>query len=182
MKAHSLWDNVVGLHGLAALNWELCSAYLQDAEDEARIAAEKMEKSGKLAGMLKAELVPVYRPRPNALRREVVREVEEIVERSEANSLNSLFDTKVSELVKNTPTMCQVAPAAEPVIVVVEDKHEIRLAVSGDMLLKLQMATTLAYKMGDIPVLGLDELLNLYANWGMDKQRERWLDLVGYMV
>ena len=58
--------------------------------------------------------------------------------------------------------------------------YDLHIKVPAEMRQKFRDSAELAYKMGDIPKPDLVDLMNLFIGWGMEIQKKKWLDRVGY--
>jgi hypothetical protein len=76
------------------------------------------------------------------------------------------------------------SPPAEDTIEVepVEEvkDYDLHIKVPSEMRQTLRNAAELAYEMEDISKPDLVDLMNLYIKWGMEVQKKKWLDRIGY--
>lgn len=68
----------------------------------------------------------------------------------------------------------------EPVKTEAKPDYDLHIKVPAEMRSILQDATALAFKLGDIPKPDLVNLMNLFIRWGLQIQKQKWLDRVGY--
>jgi len=76
-------------------------------------------------------------------------------------------------------------PVAEPVVtepIVTEalPDYDLHIKVPAEMRQMLKDSAELAFKLGDIPKPDLVDLMNLFIGWGLQIQKQKWLDRVGY--
>lgn len=57
---------------------------------------------------------------------------------------------------------------------------DLHVRIAPEMREKLETASQLAFKLGDIPKGNLVNLMDLFINWGMEILKKKWLDRVGY--
>lgn len=75
-----------------------------------------------------------------------------------------------------TPTPAEVKPvetAAKP-------DYDLHIKVPAEMRQMLRDSAELAFKLGDITKPDLVDLMNLFIAWGLQIQKQKWLDRVGY--
>ncbi|GAH84462.1 unnamed protein product, partial [marine sediment metagenome] len=58
--------------------------------------------------------------------------------------------------------------------------YDLHIKVPAEMRQMLKDSAELACKLGDIPKPDLVDLMNLFIDWGLHIQKEKWLDRVGY--
>lgn len=58
--------------------------------------------------------------------------------------------------------------------------YDLHIQVPREMQSKLRDAAQLAFKLGDIPKPDLVNLLNLFIYWGLNVQKQKWLNKMGY--
>lgn len=74
-------------------------------------------------------------------------------------------------------TEVQAAPVQEPEA---RQEYDLHIKVPAEMRQKLRDCAVLAYRMGDVTKPDLVDLMNLFIGWGMEIQKKKWLDRVGY--
>lgn len=70
--------------------------------------------------------------------------------------------------------------AVKPAEPAQKGKYSLHIELNRQLQPVLQEATQLAYKMGDIPEPTLANLINLYIGYGLQVQKQKWLDRMGY--
>ncbi|MBC8273574.1 MAG: hypothetical protein H8E40_01190 [Chloroflexi bacterium] len=58
--------------------------------------------------------------------------------------------------------------------------YDLHIKVPAEMRSILRDSAELAFKLGDIPKPDLVDLMNLFIGWGLEIQKQKWLDRVGY--
>jgi len=58
--------------------------------------------------------------------------------------------------------------------------YDLHIKVPAEMRQLLKDSAELAFKLGDIPKPDLVDLMNLFIGWGLQIQKQKWLDRVGY--
>ena len=58
--------------------------------------------------------------------------------------------------------------------------YDLHIKVPEEMRQMLKDSAELAFKLGDIPKPDLVDLMNLFIGWGLQIQKQKWLDRVGY--
>lgn len=58
--------------------------------------------------------------------------------------------------------------------------YDLHIKVPAEMRQTLKDSADLAFKLGDIPKPDLVDLMNLFIGWGLQIQKQKWLDRVGY--
>ena len=58
--------------------------------------------------------------------------------------------------------------------------YDLHIKVPAEMRSILKDSAELAFKLGDIPKPDLVDLMNLFIAWGLEIQKQKWLDRVGY--
>ena len=58
--------------------------------------------------------------------------------------------------------------------------YDLHIKVPAEMRQVLRDSAELAFKLGDIPKPDLVNLMNLFIGWGLQIQKQKWLDRVGY--
>ena len=71
-----------------------------------------------------------------------------------------------------TPELAET-PEAKP-------DYDLHIKVPAEMRQILRDSAELAFKLGDIPKPDLVDLMNLFIGWGLEIQKQKWLDRVGY--
>lgn len=73
-------------------------------------------------------------------------------------------------------------PTPEPVVETSEAKpdYDLHIKVPAEMRQTLKDSADLAFKLGDINKPDLVDLMNLFIGWGLQIQKQKWLDRVGY--
>jgi len=71
-------------------------------------------------------------------------------------------------------------PTPEPVETEVKPDYDLHIKVPAEMRSILRDSAELAFKLGDIPKPDLVDLMNLFIGWGLEIQKQKWLDRVGY--
>ena len=71
-----------------------------------------------------------------------------------------------------TPELVET-PGAKP-------DYDLHIKVPAEMRSILRDSAELAFKLGDIPKPDLVDLMNLFIGWGLEIQKQKWLDRVGY--
>jgi len=66
-------------------------------------------------------------------------------------------------------------PTREP-----KPDYDLHIKVPAEMRQTLKDSAELAYKLGDIPKPDLVDLMNLFIGWGLQIQKQKWLDRTGY--
>jgi len=61
-----------------------------------------------------------------------------------------------------------------------EGEYGLHIRLAREMQPVLKDAADLAHKMGDIPKPDLVSLINLFIVWGLNIQKKKWLDRMGY--
>ncbi|MBA7469160.1 hypothetical protein ES707_04426 [subsurface metagenome] len=80
----------------------------------------------------------------------------------------------MTQQVGKTPTQeSGKTPEAKP-------DYDLHIKVPAEMREILKDSAELAYKLGDIPKPDLVDLMNLFIGWGLQIQKQKWLDRVGY--
>ena len=81
-----------------------------------------------------------------------------------------------------TQQQVEEVPVPEPVETAeaVEPDYDLHIKVPPEMRPVLRDSAELAYKLGDIPKPKLVDLMNLFIGWGLQIQKRKWLDRVGY--
>lgn len=76
----------------------------------------------------------------------------------------------------------EVATEVEATTELAEPKpiYHLHIELADEMKQRLKDCAELAYKMGDIPKPDLVNMMNLFIGWGMEIQKKKWLDRVGY--
>ncbi|MBA7594923.1 hypothetical protein ES703_01879 [subsurface metagenome] len=71
--------------------------------------------------------------------------------------------------------------AIEPVEVTeAKPDYDLHIKVPAEMRQALKDSAELAFKLGDISKPDLVDLMNLFIGWGLQIQKQKWLDRVGY--
>ena len=68
----------------------------------------------------------------------------------------------------------------EPVETGAKPDYDLHIKVPAEMRQVLKDSAELAFKLGDIPKPDLVDLMNLFIGWGLQVQKGKWLDRVGY--
>jgi len=68
----------------------------------------------------------------------------------------------------------------EPVETEAKPDYDLHIKVPAEMRQVLKDSAELAFKLGDIPKPDLVDLMNLFIGWGLQVQKGKWLDRVGY--
>lgn len=68
----------------------------------------------------------------------------------------------------------------EPVKIEPKPDYDLHIKVPDEMRQILKDSAELAFKLGDIPKPDLVDLMNLFIHWGLQIQKGKWLDRVGY--
>jgi len=72
-------------------------------------------------------------------------------------------------------------PPPEPVATSeAKPDYDLHIKVPAEMRQILRDSAELAFKLGDIPKPDLIDLMNLFIGWGLEIQKQKWLDRVGY--
>ncbi|MBA7593440.1 hypothetical protein ES703_00360 [subsurface metagenome] len=58
--------------------------------------------------------------------------------------------------------------------------YDLHIKVPAEMRQVLKDSAELAYKLGDTPKPDLVDLMNLFIGWGLQIQKQKWLERVGY--
>ena len=58
--------------------------------------------------------------------------------------------------------------------------YDLHIKVPAEMRQILRDSAELAFKSDDIPKPDLVDLMNLFIGWGLQIQKQKWLDRVGY--
>jgi len=58
--------------------------------------------------------------------------------------------------------------------------YDLHIKVPAEMRQILKDSAELAFKLGDIAKPDLVDLMNLFIGWGLQIQKQKWLDRVGY--
>jgi len=58
--------------------------------------------------------------------------------------------------------------------------YDLHIKVPAEMRQVLRDSAELAFKLGDIPKPDLVNLMNLFIGWGLQIQKQKWLDRTGY--
>jgi len=59
-------------------------------------------------------------------------------------------------------------------------EYDLHIKVPAEMRQVLRDSAELAFKLGDITKPDLVDLMNLFIGWGLQIQKQKWLDRVGY--
>jgi len=62
----------------------------------------------------------------------------------------------------------------------VKPDYDLHIKVPAEMRQILRDSAELAFKLGDITKPDLVDLMNLFIDYGMQIQKQKWLDRVGY--
>lgn len=73
-----------------------------------------------------------------------------------------------------------LAEVKEPVETEAKLDYDLHIKVPAEMRSILRDSAELAFKLGDIPKPDLVDLMNLFIGWGLQIQKQKWLDRVGY--
>ena len=68
----------------------------------------------------------------------------------------------------------------EPVETGAKPDYDLHTKIPAEMRQTLRDSAELAFKLGDIPKPDLVDLMNLFIGWGLQIQKQKWLDRVGY--
>ena len=68
----------------------------------------------------------------------------------------------------------------EPVESEAKPDYDLHIKVPAEMRSTLRDSAELAFKLGDITKPDLVDLMNLFIGWGLQIQKQKWLDRVGY--
>ena len=81
-----------------------------------------------------------------------------------------------------TQQQVEEVPAPEPVETAEAAKpdYDLHIKVPAEIRSVLRDSAELAVKLGDIPKPKLVDLMNLFIDWGLQIQKQKWLDRVGY--
>ena len=72
-------------------------------------------------------------------------------------------------------------PTLEPVETSeAKSDYDLHIKVPAEMRSILRDSAELAFKLGDIPKPDRVDLMNLFIGWGLEIQKHKWLDRVGY--
>ena len=71
-------------------------------------------------------------------------------------------------------------PVIEPVETEAKPDYDLHIKVPAEMRQILRDSAELAFKLGDIPKPDLVDLMNLFIGGGLEIQKQKWLDRVGY--
>ena len=61
-----------------------------------------------------------------------------------------------------------------------KSEYDLHIKVPAEMRQILRDSADLAFKLGDITKPDLVDLMNLFIDYGMQIQKQKWLDRVGY--
>ena len=80
-----------------------------------------------------------------------------------------------------TQQQAEEVPTLEPVETSeAKPDYDLHIKVPAEMRQVLRDSAELAFKLGDIPKPDLVNLMNLFIGWGLQIQKQKWLDRVGY--
>jgi len=80
-----------------------------------------------------------------------------------------------------TQHQVEEVPTPEPVETAeTKPDYDLHIKVPAEMRQVLKDSAELAFKLGDIPKPDLVNLMNLFIGWGLQIQKQKWLDRVGY--
>ena len=58
--------------------------------------------------------------------------------------------------------------------------YDLHIKVPAEMKQMLRDSAEMAFKLGDTTKPDLVDLMNLFISWGLEIQKQKWLDRVGY--
>ena len=80
-----------------------------------------------------------------------------------------------------TEPRVEEVPTPEPVETPeAKPDYDLHIKVPAEMRQVLRDSAELAFKLGDIPKPDLVNLMNLFIGWGLQIQKQKWLDRTGY--
>jgi len=80
-----------------------------------------------------------------------------------------------------TQPRVEEVPTPEPVETPeAKPDYDLHIKVPAEMRQVLRDSAELAFKLGDIPKPDLVNLMNLFIGWGLQIQKQKWLDRTGY--
>ncbi|MBA7542192.1 hypothetical protein ES705_34511 [subsurface metagenome] len=83
----------------------------------------------------------------------------------------------MTQQVEETPTPEVIEPVE---VTEAKPDYDLHIKVPAEMRQVLRDSAELAFKLGDIPKPDLVDLMNLFIGWGLQIQKQKWLDRVGY--